>query len=320
MTTNIICNLKRAHPIIEKGEKEIREFIKEHLSKNIKNKKFKLKFNKRLFIKSLLSSVEFKKSSPLLLNKNINYNKINQKNNKKDEISKTKKIINNERRIKRSSSYKNYKEENDNLNEMYNIKSNKKFMKVNIVEIEKEKDNISFKKPNKLYLSAKKPRKLKENKYNHFLESFKDNYNNQSHHNILLFSSKRNSDNFSMNNSNITDQSFISKKSIKSNSVKSINSNLSIQSFLNENFFKKIQDNNIHLKNMYRNEKKVDVIQSKFRKINRTYFREKSPKQDYLKFLEKKSLALRANYIMNNIQDNRGGKQEVRSLYNPFNV
>ena len=41
-------------------------------------------------------------------------------------------------------------------------------------------------------------------------------------------------------------------------------------------------------------------------------------KNEYLKFLEKKSLALRANIIVNNIQDNRGGKQELRRSYNPL--
>ena len=41
-------------------------------------------------------------------------------------------------------------------------------------------------------------------------------------------------------------------------------------------------------------------------------------KLEYLKFLEKKSLSLRANFIVNNIQDNRGGKQELRASYNPF--
>ena len=36
---------------------------------------------------------------------------------------------------------------------------------------------------------------------------------------------------------------------------------------------------------------------------------------EYLKFLEKKSLSLRANFIVNNIQENRGGKQELRASY-----
>ena len=42
-------------------------------------------------------------------------------------------------------------------------------------------------------------------------------------------------------------------------------------------------------------------------------------RKEYLKFLEKKSLSLRANIIVNNIQDSRGGKQELRSTYNPLN-
>jgi len=47
--------------------------------------------------------------------------------------------------------------------------------------------------------------------------------------------------------------------------------------------------------------------------VTNLYFRQ----IEYLKFLEKKSLALRANYIVNNIHDARGGKQELRALYNP---
>jgi hypothetical protein len=322
MTTNIKCNLKKAHPIIAKDEIEIREYIKEYLSKHFQNKRPKLIVNHKLFIKSLLSSIEFKKGSQLLLQKksNINYKIKKQNNNLKNEILKTKKIIDKEK-VKRSSSYSNYKEEKDNL---YNIKSNKKFIKVNAEDKknENEKENGSFQNQNKLFLLAKNFRKINKNKNSHFFHSSKDSNNNKNNQNILLLSPKRNSENFtehykSMNNSNITDKSFKSIKSI--NSVKSIKNNKSIESFLKENIFKKIKDNS-HLKNIYRNEKKIDENEKKFMNINRTHFRKKSPKQEYLRFLEKKSLALRANYIMNNIQDNRGGKQELRSLYNPLHV
>ena len=322
MTTNIKCNLKKAHPIIAKDEIEIREYIKEYLSKNFQNKRPKLIFNHKLFIKSLLSSIESKKGSQLLLQKksNINYNDKKQNKNLKNEILKTKKIIDKEK-VKRSSSY--YKEEKDNLNELYNIKSNKKFIKVNAEDKknEKEKENGSFQNQNKLFLLAKNFRKIHKNKNNGFFYSLKE-HNNKNNQNILLLSPKRNSENFtehykSMNNSNITDKSFKSIKSI--NSVKSIKNNKSIESFLNKNIFKKIKDYS-YLKNIYRNEKKIDEKEKKFMNINRTHFRQKSPKQEYLRFLEKKSLALRANYIMNNIQDNRGGKQGLRTRYNPLHV
>ena len=318
MSKNIKCNLKKAHSIIEKDEVEIREYIKEYLSKIFQNKRPKLLFNHKLFIKSLLSSIEYKKGSQLFLQKksNINYKVNQQNNNLKNEILKTKKIIDKEK-VKRSSSYSNYKEEKDNL---YNIKSNKKFIKVNVENKKNEKENSPFQNQNKLFLSAEGFRKI--NKNNSFFHSLKDSNNNSNNQNMLLFSPKRNSENFTehyknMNNSNITDKSFKSIKSI--NSAKSIKNNKSIESFLNENIFKKIKDN-YHLKNAYRNEKKIDEKEKKFMNISRTHLRKKSPKKEYLRFLEKKSLALRANYIMNNIQDNRGGKQELRILYNPLQV
>ena len=300
MTTNIRCNLKKAHPIIEKDEIVIREYIKEHLSKHFENKRPRLKFNQKLYIKSLLTSIEFKKRSQLLLEKksHVNYNRKNQNKSIKNEILKTKKIIDKEK-IKRSSSYNNnYKIEKDNL---YNIQNK-----------ENEKENSPCRNKNKLLLSAKNFRKINKYRHNHFLYSLKDNKNNQ---NIIA---KRNSENFSehyqsMNNSNIIDKSF---KSI--NSIKSIKSNKSIQSFLNINI-KKIKSNNFYLKKICGNGKKIDENE-KIININRTIFRQKSPKQEYLRFLEKKSLALRANYIMNNIQDNRGGKQDLRALYNPLHV
>ena len=86
---------------------------------------------------------------------------------------------------------------------------------------------------------------------------------------------------------------------------------------MNGNYFIKGENS----KNINRNEKQLNVGEdNKYLKINKTYFIRKSKRQEYLRFLEKKSLALRANYIMNNIQDSRGGKQELRSLYNPLNV
>ena len=106
--TNTKCNLRKEHPIIAKDEIELREYIKEYLSKNFKNKRPKLIFNHKLFIKSLLSSIEFKKDFRLLLQKksNINYKVKKQNNNLKNEILKAKKIIDKEK-VKRSSSYSN---------------------------------------------------------------------------------------------------------------------------------------------------------------------------------------------------------------------
>ena len=330
MTTNIVCNLKKAHPLIEKREEmKIREFMNDYIVYNAENKRPKIKFNRKLFIKSLLSSLDFRKTHSLFSKKNndIIFKKKRQKfsdNNLKSEILKGQKKVNSEKKIKRASSYRNIKEEKekDNLNEIYNIKSNKKFITGNIqLEAEKEKENSTITKNiNKLYLSAKNFKKIDQKKYRKFLYSLKDS-NNKNQHNILLLSPKRNSE--SVNNSNLTEKekSFRSIKSITSiksiKSAKSIQTNKNMQSFMNENYFKKRENST----NINRNEKQIiENEDNKYTKINKTYFIRKSKRQEYLRFLEKKSLALRANYIMNNIQDSRGGKQELRSLYNPLNV
>ena len=157
ITKNIICNLKRAHPFIDKIEEiKCREYMKEYISRNNKNKKFKLKFNSKLFIKSLLSSFEYnniisnnlKKSKPIKKEEN----KIELGNNSKNGILNTKKILKNNIRLKKAISYKNLDDEKDNLNGIYNIKSNKKFINNNI-KIEKENNNNIEK--NRLILSVK---------------------------------------------------------------------------------------------------------------------------------------------------------------------
>lgn len=186
-TKNIICNLKRAHPFIDKIEEiNCREYMKEYISRNNKNKKIKLKFNNNLFIKSLL---EYNK---IMLNnlKQSNHikkeeNKIGLRNNFKNEILNKRKIIKKNIRLKKTLSYNNLDDEKDTA--------------------------IFYDKTNRLNI---------------------------------------------------------------------------------------------------------------FRKINKSkiFKRSSSSKQEYLKFLERKSLSLRANFIMNNKQNTRGGKQNIRARYNPLNV
>ena len=45
----------------------------------------------------------------------------------------------------------------------------------------------------------------------------------------------------------------------------------------------------------------------------------KNQKEKYLNYLDDYSLALRVNYIKNNLLSDRGGKQNLRIVYNPFN-
>ena len=316
ITRNIICNLKRAHPFIDKIEEiKCREYMKEYISRNNKNKKFKLKFNSKLFIKSLLSSFEYNNiiSNYLKESKPIKKegNKIELGNNSKNGILNTKKMIKNNIRLKKAISYKNLDDEKDNLNGIYNIKSNKKFINNNI-KIEKENDNNIEK--NRLILSAKNYYRMNNN------SSQPLKLNNNIDNNLLPVSERRDSRN----------------KNVKYKTIKSIsNSNLeksskSIQSNLRGSFInksEKFKKSNSDINFDYKNINNINnIYQSNrvniFRKINKrkTFKRSTSSKQEYLRFLEKKSLALRANFIMNNIQSSRGGKQDIRSLYNPLNV
>ena len=316
ITRNIICNLKRAHPFIDKIEEiKCREYMKEYISRNNKNKKFKLKFNSKLFIKSLLSSFEYNNiiSNYLKESKPIKKegNKIELGNNSKNGILNTKKMIKNNIRLKKAISYKNLDDEKDNLNGIYNIKSNKKFINNNI-KIEKENDNNIEK--NRLILSAKNYYRINNN------SSQPLKLNNNIDNNLLPVSERRDSRN----------------KNIKYKTIKSIsNSNLeksckSIQSNLKGSFInksEKFKKSNSDINFDYKNISNIsNIYQSNrvniFRKINKrkTIKRSSSSKQEYLRFLEKKSLALRANFIMNNIQSSRGGKQDIRALYNPLNV
>ena len=323
ITKNIICNLKKAHPFIDRIEEvKCREYMKEYISRNNKNKKIKLKFNNKLFIKSLLSSLEYnniimnylKKSKPV----KKEGNKIELGSNSKNGngILNTKKIIKNNIRLTKALSYKNLDDEKDNLNGIYNIKSNKKFINNNI-EIEKENNNNI--KQNRLILSGSNYYKINNN------SSKQLKFNNNIDNNILPVSSRRDSRN-----------KYVKYKTIKSisnsnleKSCKSIQSNLR-GSFINKSakFRKSNSDANFDYKNINNiNNININNINQRngvniFRKINerKIFKRSSSSKQEYLRFLEKKSLALRANFIMNNIQSSRGGKQDIRALYNPLNV
>jgi hypothetical protein len=318
ITKNIICNLKRAHPFIDKIEEvKCREYMKEYISRNNNNKKLKLKFNSKLFIKSLLSNLEYnniilnymKKSKPV----KKEGNKIELGNNTKNGngILNAKKFIKNNIRLKKALSYKNLDDEKDNLNGIYNIKSNKKFINNNI-EIEKENGNNI--EQNRLILSTSNYYKINNN------SSQPSKFNNNIENNILPVSARRDSRNKNVKYKTIKS---ISNSNL-GKSCKSIQSNLR-GSFINKSakFIKSNSDINFDYKNVHNinniNESnRVNI----FRKINqrKIFKRSSSSKQEYLRFLEKKSLALRANFIMNNIQSSRGGKQDIRALYNPLNV
>jgi hypothetical protein len=310
---NIILNLKRAHPLIDKrNESRIRAIIREYIENHIEKKQINLNFNKKILIKSIISRIKNNPKNQFFLPKKKNLIFIDKKrksfdyNNMKSMKSE---IIDSNQILRRSSSYNNIKNGKEKLNSKYRIILSKQISDKNI---ESEKQDYSFVtsfKNNRLLLSANNFQKKNPFKYN-FFNSLKENNNNitknNNHHNILLL--KRNSESCkSMNNSNIYDKG--SSKSINSRTIKS---NKNIQSTIKKKKSEQFMNRNINKIDIYKNEH--------FIKINKTYFKKQNRKEDYLKFLEKKSLALRANFIMNNIQDSRGGKQQLRALYNPLNV
>jgi hypothetical protein len=217
-------------------------------------------------------------------------------------------LIDSNQKLRRSSSYNNIKNGKEKLNSKYRIILSKQNSDKNIESEKQDYSFISSFKNNRLLLSANNFQKNNQFKYN-FFNSLNENYNItkiNNHHNILLL--KRNSESCkSMNNSNIYD-----KGSTKSIYIRTTKSNKNIQSSIKKKKSEQFMNRNTNKIDIYKNEH--------FMKINKTYFKKQNRKEDYLKFLEKKSLALRANFIMNNIQDSRGGKQQLRALYNPLNV
>ena len=247
---NIICNLKRAHPLIDKLES-----IKiKNISKNLENDNHTIEYknnNNKLFIKSLLSSLEERKKNKY--NSKGNSILISNKNYKKVEILKSNQKIKNDTKLKRTLST-NLKESKKSLKGEFHIKSNK-----NLLDIE----------------------------------------------NILL-NSLNNRNNLSVNNSNKIDGNKVNlfhSIKIKRNYNNKINKNYHLKKYL------------LRTNKCINESKKIQ-----FPSINEALLKKKYEKKEYLRFLEKKSLALRANFIMNNLQDCRGRKQELRLLYNPLNV
>ena len=307
---NIILNLKRAHPLIDRrNESRIRAIIREYIEKHIEKKQINLNFNKRILIKSIISRIKNNPKNQFFLPKKKNFIIIDKKRNSFDNMKSMKnELIDSNQKLRRSSSYNNIKNSKIKLNSKYRIILSKQNSDKNIESEKQDYSVISSFKNNRLLLSANNFQKNNQFKYN-FFNSLNENYNItkiNNHHNILLL--KRNSESCkSMNNSNIYD-----KGSTKSIYIRTTKSNKNIQSSIKKKKSEQFMNRNTNKIDIYKNEH--------FMKINKTYFKKQNRKEDYLKFLEKKSLALRANFIMNNIQDSRGGKQQLRALYNPLNV
>ena len=320
---NIIYNLRRAHPLIDKrNESKIKAFIKIYIAKYLEKKRINLHFNKRIFIKSFLTRLDNYPNNHFLLHK---YNSTTIKGKKRNSFDNNSELLitSSKTKLKRSSSCDSIKNEEQNLKEQkYKTILSKKKIDKNI-EIEKQDYSfINAFKNNRLILSIKNYQNInKTNKAkSDFINSLKKNSinpnNNTHHHNIIVL--KRNSESCkNMNNSNIHDRSF---KSINSRTRKSDKSVQSINSAIRGSNFKLVKkDKNEPFMN--RNISKIELYKNdRYEKKNKTFFKKQNKKQEYLRFLEKKYLALRANFIMNNIQETRGSKQELRALYNPLSV
>ena len=197
----------------------------------------------------------------------------------------TKYLNNNFPRLRKSQSCFNINEEKTNLIEN-NIKSNKKFNGIFFDEIHKNQDRIITPKINYGKINSIN---------NDIIRSFKNL--NQNQKNISFLVIKNANPKFNNPKKIMVNSGTIMDKNLKVN--KSIQSSIDID-------LRKHKINN------------DDYIMNNDLKRNLSATNIFFKKKEYLKFLEKKSLALRANIIVNNIQDNRGGKQELRRSYNPL--
>jgi len=283
----ISCNLKNARSLIAKKEKFQIKNSNRYISRHLNRNKPKLEFNNKLFIKSLLSNLDNKKENFFLkqdaFKKNVKLNTI--QINKRGNENNTKFLNNNFPRLGKSQSCFNINEEKTNLIEN-NIKSNKKFNGIFFDEIHKNQDRIITPK-------------IKYGKINpinnDIIKSFKNLNKNQKNISFLVI--KNSYPKFNKPKKIMVNSGTIMDKNLKVN--KSIQSSIDID-------LRKHKINN------------DDYIMNNDLKRNLSATNIFFKKKEYLKFLEKKSLALRANIIVNNIQDNRGGKQELRRSYNPL--
>ena len=282
----ISCNLKNARSLIAKKEKFQIKNSNRYISRHLNRNKPKIEFNNKLFIKSLLSNLNNKKESFFLkqdeFKKNFKLNtiQINKKGNEKN----TRYLNNNFPRLRKSQSYVNINEEKTNLIEN-NIKSNKKFNGIFFDEIYKNQDIIISPKINYRKINPIN---------NNIINPFQNLNKNRKNFSFLVI---KNSNQKINNPKKITANNGTIMNNLKVN--KSIQSSIDIELRTH----KSNNDDYIMNNDLKRNLSATNI-----------FFK----KNEYLKFLEKKSLALRANIIVNNIQDNRGGKQDLRRSYNPM--
>ena len=274
------CDLKNARNLIAENLRYQIENSKKYINRVISWRKPKFEINNNLFIKSLMLNSDISKENFLF-----------EKNNESKRKLKLKAVQINNKNIIKSNFPELRKSQScvDIYEEKYcliknNIKPNNKFKSNFYDDIVKNQDmDIS---PTFKYI------KQQENNNDNLIKSFRIISQSRNNHSLKNYKNDRLFNNFS-------NRIFINKRP-KSNQIMKVNqgsqSSIDIDT-------RKYKSNNSNKK-----------IKQKLSSKKYYYFK----KLEYLKFLEKKSLSLRANFIVNNIQDNRGGKQELRASYNPF--
>ena len=280
--STIKIGLKHVHDIFA-GKEYIQEHnFKKYLNGLLSWRKPKIKFNKSIFIKSLLSNLENKKIN-FLIDDNSQYRKnmkINTIQIKKNENKNN--IKNKFPRLRKSQScIELYDEKNILINN--SIKSNNKFNAEFLDENVKTQDldnSPFFKSQNR-----------KENINLNILKSFRIINPIKNNYPLKI---QKNSRSF-INSSN----KYLINKRPNSSRVMKISQGSQSTIDMDLDRYKRNNLNKLKIKQRL--------------KFEDLYYRQ----IEYLKFLEKKSLSLRANFIVNNIQEKRGGKQELRASYNP---
>ena len=353
--TNSSYKLKKIHPIILKNDNQLyQKYIKDRIM-TTRNKKLSFpqesdsKINNN--IKALISP-NFEKLNKFRKSYNSNINKIKVKNKnynlnafnnvnidlninnnffkEKDDLKKS-----NINRVKTPSNkklirYKKYKinKATDISNDSNKIKINSNFEANNekLISTEKsEKINANLSKQKKILLANNNFPFKKYYSYNNKILNKKlinrmNFITNASVKTPNLKLSNNNTDNVENIYSRTLNNDIIKKFYIKRNKkMESLNENSIWNEYTKLEKYKKFQQlkSKRKMKEDILNMIKLFRNSYSFKKYNNKIL---NNKEKYLNFLDDHSLGLRENIIKNNIQDDRGGKQNLRKIYDPKDV
>ena len=353
---NSSYKLKKIHPIILKNDTHLlKKYLKEKKI-NSRNKKKSLQneidnnyiylkdlispnfqkikeFRKKIFSNSIEKEItKNNKNSNIFTINNINVQSMFKKNIFKEEFNLQNTNYNNKIVIPNNNKIKIKKKEKYKINRSTNISIELNKIKNNY-NSELDEDKIVFTENNdiinfNLYKSKQFNLEKKKNLFKEY-SSPNNKYLNQK-----LFNRKNFITNIKLSNSKISNnenENILYNKTLNINKCKKISfkKNRRMQS-LKENIVwndytkreknKKIQQ----LNNKRKMKEEIFNMIKLFRdsyiyKINKNKTN-MSNKEKYLNYLDDHSLGLRENIIKNNIKESRGGKQNLRKIYNPLNI